>query len=159
MKLASHHIFTRSKNISALKNNRDGGNLTMDVVNDIFPTREPRVHVPNVLPTHPTLHLDMDFILLSEPRLRIYSMDLSSFSHVSPVALHNLLVQWEWKIPFLTLAILLSFIMPGTGYSLKDKNEAKPDKTESGIEKSAKNRGQSPDEVKVNLGIWRWKRH
>ncbi|GJS39307.1 hypothetical protein Tco_0564350 [Tanacetum coccineum] len=41
------------------------GNLTMDVVEDIFPTREPRVHVPNVLPTHPTL--DMDFILLSEP--------------------------------------------------------------------------------------------
>ncbi|GKD16665.1 hypothetical protein Tco_1205823 [Tanacetum coccineum] len=27
--------------------------------------REPRVHVPNVLPTHPTL--DLDFILLSEP--------------------------------------------------------------------------------------------
>ncbi|GJZ10139.1 hypothetical protein Tco_0544898 [Tanacetum coccineum] len=41
------------------------GNLTMDVVNDIFPTREPRVHVPNVL--HLTLHLDMDFLLLSEP--------------------------------------------------------------------------------------------
>ncbi|GJV79366.1 hypothetical protein Tco_1515236 [Tanacetum coccineum] len=38
------------------------GNLTMDVVNDIFPTREPRVHVPNVLPTHPTLDLDLDFI-------------------------------------------------------------------------------------------------
>ncbi|GJR42497.1 hypothetical protein Tco_1310600 [Tanacetum coccineum] len=43
------------------------GDLTMDVVNDIFPTREPRVHVPNVLPTHPTLNLDLDFILLSEP--------------------------------------------------------------------------------------------
>ncbi|GJR51813.1 hypothetical protein Tco_1402334 [Tanacetum coccineum] len=41
------------------------GNLTMDVVEDIYPTREPRVHVPNVLPTHPTLNLD--FILLSEP--------------------------------------------------------------------------------------------
>ncbi|GJY32280.1 hypothetical protein Tco_0415775 [Tanacetum coccineum] len=41
------------------------GNLTMDVVEDILPTREPRVHVPNVLPTHPTL--DLDFILLSEP--------------------------------------------------------------------------------------------
>ncbi|GJR71104.1 hypothetical protein Tco_0083469 [Tanacetum coccineum] len=40
------------------------GNLTMDVVNDIFPTREPRVYVPNVLPTHPTLNLD--FILSSE---------------------------------------------------------------------------------------------
>ncbi|GKB94215.1 hypothetical protein Tco_0980352 [Tanacetum coccineum] len=43
------------------------GNLTMDVVNDIFLTREPRVHVPNVLPTHPTLDLDLDFILLSKP--------------------------------------------------------------------------------------------
>ncbi|GJY37612.1 hypothetical protein Tco_0423976 [Tanacetum coccineum] len=43
------------------------GNLTMDVVEDIFPTREPRVHVPNVLPTHPTLNLDLDLILLSEP--------------------------------------------------------------------------------------------
>ncbi|GKD34228.1 putative reverse transcriptase domain-containing protein [Tanacetum coccineum] len=31
----------------------------------------------------------------------------------------------------------------GIGYSLKDKNEAKPDKTESRIKKSAKNRGQS----------------
>ncbi|GJZ91363.1 hypothetical protein Tco_0663290, partial [Tanacetum coccineum] len=28
------------------------------------------------------------------------------------------------------------------GYSLKDKNEAKPDKTESRIGKRAKNRGQ-----------------
>ncbi|GJV65662.1 hypothetical protein Tco_1476490 [Tanacetum coccineum] len=37
------------------------GNLTMDVVEDIFPTREPRVRV---LPTHPTLNLD--FILSSE---------------------------------------------------------------------------------------------
>ncbi|GKA78631.1 hypothetical protein Tco_0785168 [Tanacetum coccineum] len=41
------------------------GNLTMDVVEDIFPTREPRVHCPNVLPHHPTLILD--FILLREP--------------------------------------------------------------------------------------------
>ncbi|GJV87677.1 hypothetical protein Tco_1531615 [Tanacetum coccineum] len=38
----------------------DSGDFTIDVVEDIFdnPTREPRVHVPNVLPTHPTLHLD-----------------------------------------------------------------------------------------------------
>ncbi|GJV66309.1 hypothetical protein Tco_1477137 [Tanacetum coccineum] len=44
------------------------GNLTMDVMEDIFDnlTREPRVHVPNILPTHPTLHLDMDFILFSD---------------------------------------------------------------------------------------------
>ncbi|GKG28979.1 hypothetical protein Tco_0416344, partial [Tanacetum coccineum] len=32
------------------------GNLTMDMVEDILPTREPRVHVPNVLPTHPILN-------------------------------------------------------------------------------------------------------
>ncbi|GJW24165.1 hypothetical protein Tco_0037976 [Tanacetum coccineum] len=46
----------------------DLGNFTMDVVEDIFdnPTREPRVHVPNVLPTHPTLHLDSDFTLFSD---------------------------------------------------------------------------------------------
>ncbi|GJT91133.1 hypothetical protein Tco_1079978 [Tanacetum coccineum] len=40
----------------------------MDVVEDIFdnPTREPRVHVPNVLTTHPTLHLDSDLNLSSD---------------------------------------------------------------------------------------------
>ncbi|GKD84317.1 hypothetical protein Tco_1355471 [Tanacetum coccineum] len=45
----------------------DSGDFTMDVVEDIFdnPTREPRVHVPNVLTTHPTLHLDSDFTLSS----------------------------------------------------------------------------------------------
>ncbi|GJU38272.1 retrovirus-related pol polyprotein from transposon TNT 1-94 [Tanacetum coccineum] len=53
--------------ISAFKIEPELGNLTMDEVEDIFPTKEPRVHVPNVLPTHPTLHLDLDFILLSEP--------------------------------------------------------------------------------------------
>ncbi|GJX07663.1 hypothetical protein Tco_0195595 [Tanacetum coccineum] len=44
------------------------GNLTMDVVEDIFdkPTREPRVHVPNILPTHPTLYLYLDYILSSD---------------------------------------------------------------------------------------------
>ncbi|GJV13606.1 hypothetical protein Tco_1355147 [Tanacetum coccineum] len=41
------------------------GNLTMDVVEDIFPTREPRIHVPNVLPTHSHLNWIWIFILLS----------------------------------------------------------------------------------------------
>ncbi|GKC71354.1 hypothetical protein Tco_1117237 [Tanacetum coccineum] len=42
--------------------------FTMDVVEDIYDnlTREPRVHVPNVLTTHPTLHLDSDFTLSSD---------------------------------------------------------------------------------------------
>ncbi|GJW05471.1 hypothetical protein Tco_1564327 [Tanacetum coccineum] len=49
------------------KNEPELGDFTMDVVGDIYPTRELRVHVPNVLPTHPTLDLDLDVILLSEP--------------------------------------------------------------------------------------------
>nr|GEU77409.1 hypothetical protein [Tanacetum cinerariifolium] len=47
-------------------NEPNSGDFTMDVVEDIFPTREPRVHMPNVLPTHLTLQLNMDFILSSE---------------------------------------------------------------------------------------------
>nr|GEV42740.1 hypothetical protein [Tanacetum cinerariifolium] len=38
--------------------------FAMDVVEDILPTREPRVH--NALPTHPTLQLNLDFILSGE---------------------------------------------------------------------------------------------
>ncbi|GJT03489.1 hypothetical protein Tco_0824658 [Tanacetum coccineum] len=40
------------------------GNFTMDVVEDILDNqaRELQVHVPNILPTHPTLHMDFDFI-------------------------------------------------------------------------------------------------
>nr|GEZ27314.1 hypothetical protein [Tanacetum cinerariifolium] len=37
----------------------NSGNFTMDVVEDISPTREPRVH--NALPTHPTLQLNLEF--------------------------------------------------------------------------------------------------
>ncbi|GJS40534.1 hypothetical protein Tco_0565577 [Tanacetum coccineum] len=50
------------------KNEPELGEFTMDVVEDIFDnqTREPREHGPNVLPTHPTLHLgDSDFTLYS----------------------------------------------------------------------------------------------
>ncbi|GJR68020.1 hypothetical protein Tco_0014085 [Tanacetum coccineum] len=39
----------------------DQGELTNVVMEDIF--GEPRVHVPNVLPTHPTLMMDSDFII------------------------------------------------------------------------------------------------
>ncbi|GJZ32727.1 hypothetical protein Tco_0578163 [Tanacetum coccineum] len=50
------------------KNEPELGDFTMDVVEDIFdnPTRELRVYVPNILPTHPTLNLDIDFILSSD---------------------------------------------------------------------------------------------
>ncbi|GJY23214.1 hypothetical protein Tco_0396872 [Tanacetum coccineum] len=72
------------------KNEPELGDFTMDVVGDIFPTREPRVHVPNVLPTHPTLHLDSDFTLSSD------SLFLNSI-HVVP----SISSLTRMKIPFL----------------------------------------------------------
>ncbi|GKA98640.1 hypothetical protein Tco_0826577 [Tanacetum coccineum] len=59
------------------------GDFTIDVVEDIFdnPTREPRVHVPNVLPTHPTLHLDLDFTLSIQSKIFL-SRDAFSISFI-----------------------------------------------------------------------------
>ncbi|GJW65207.1 hypothetical protein Tco_0117091 [Tanacetum coccineum] len=42
----------------------DPGELTRVIVEDIF--GEPRVHMPNVLPTHPTLCQDLDFTLSTD---------------------------------------------------------------------------------------------
>nr|GEX36521.1 reverse transcriptase domain-containing protein [Tanacetum cinerariifolium] len=67
----------------------DQGELTSVVIEYIL--GEPHVHVPNVLPTHPTLLLDSDF---------------------------------------------------GNRYQQKDKNQAKPDKTEHELEKEWKNQSQ-----------------
>ncbi|GKC81182.1 hypothetical protein Tco_1136899 [Tanacetum coccineum] len=63
----THIISPPEYDYLCFKNEPEWGDFTMDVVEEIFPTREPRVHVPDVLPTHPTLDLDLDFILLSEP--------------------------------------------------------------------------------------------
>nr|GEZ54559.1 hypothetical protein [Tanacetum cinerariifolium] len=53
----------------------NSGDFTMDVVEDISPIKEPRVH--NALPTHPTLQLNLEFKLSSE----------SLFTYVSPTLL------------------------------------------------------------------------
>nr|GEW00016.1 hypothetical protein [Tanacetum cinerariifolium] len=54
----------------------DQGELTSVVMEDYL--REPRVHVPNVLPTHPTLMLDSDFIPSdnSLPESEIFYFDI-----------------------------------------------------------------------------------
>nr|GEV92448.1 hypothetical protein [Tanacetum cinerariifolium] len=44
----------------------DRRDFNLDVVEDIFPTREPRIHVHNDLPAHSTLQLNLDFIFSSE---------------------------------------------------------------------------------------------
>ncbi|GKB71321.1 hypothetical protein Tco_0932733 [Tanacetum coccineum] len=75
------------------------GNLTMDVVEDILLTREPRVHVPNVLPTHPTLNLDLDFILLSEPH----------FAYMYFILLRS--IQLWIFLPFLTYPVAPPYLL------------------------------------------------
>nr|GEY65896.1 hypothetical protein [Tanacetum cinerariifolium] len=67
----------------SLKNEPKSRDFTMDVVEDIFPTREPSVHVHNVLPTHTTLQLNLDFILSIESLFAYVfpSTDRSDFTH------------------------------------------------------------------------------
>nr|GEZ33489.1 reverse transcriptase domain-containing protein [Tanacetum cinerariifolium] len=60
----AHIISPPEYDCFCFKNEPNSGDFTMDVVEDIFPTREPRVH--NDLPTHPTFQLNQDFILSSE---------------------------------------------------------------------------------------------
>ncbi|GJV93684.1 hypothetical protein Tco_1541497 [Tanacetum coccineum] len=56
----------------------------------------------------------------------------------------NLLVCWETddREACPSSAIFMKTMGTGNGYSLKDKNKAKPDKTEHGITKSAKNQSR-----------------
>ncbi|GJX24907.1 hypothetical protein Tco_0231203 [Tanacetum coccineum] len=87
----------------------DQGGLTSVVMEDIL--GEPRVHVPNVLPTHPTLMMDSDFIIRTFLPYFTYPVDspflLSSgsedtifdpgistfhFSSLKPVAYENPMV-------------------------------------------------------------------
>nr|GEW77197.1 hypothetical protein [Tanacetum cinerariifolium] len=59
------HIISPSKyDCVCFKIEPNSGDFTMDVVEDTFPTKEPRVH--NALTTHPTFQLNPDFILSSE---------------------------------------------------------------------------------------------
>nr|GEV46378.1 hypothetical protein [Tanacetum cinerariifolium] len=60
----AHIISPPEYDCFSFKNEPNSRDFTMDVVEYIFPTIEPRVH--NVLPTHPTLQLNLDFILCSE---------------------------------------------------------------------------------------------
>nr|GEW89950.1 hypothetical protein [Tanacetum cinerariifolium] len=60
----THIISPPEYDCFCFKNEPNAGDFIMDVVEDIFPIREPRVH--NVLPTHPNRQLNLDFILSSE---------------------------------------------------------------------------------------------
>nr|GEY11775.1 hypothetical protein [Tanacetum cinerariifolium] len=62
----AHIISPPESDCFYFKNEPNSGDFTMDVVEDIFLTKELRIHDHNVLPTHPTLQLNLDFILSSE---------------------------------------------------------------------------------------------
>nr|GEW19133.1 hypothetical protein [Tanacetum cinerariifolium] len=60
----AHIISPPEYDCFCFKNEPNSGDFTMDVAEDIFQTRDPKVH--NALPTHPTFQLNLDFILSSE---------------------------------------------------------------------------------------------
>ncbi|GJW77920.1 hypothetical protein Tco_0139602 [Tanacetum coccineum] len=121
------------------------GNLTMDVVED-NPTREPRVHVPNILPTHPTLHLDMNFILSNDSLFAYVVWIFLAFLtyHVTPPYL--LSCGNEDTIFDPGISIYHSF-MPDVSHrkrtsKKRTKNQAKLDKAEHGMEEHEKPKAQ-----------------
>nr|GEY90561.1 hypothetical protein [Tanacetum cinerariifolium] len=94
------HIISPPKyDCFSFKNEPNSRDFTMNVVEDIFPTREPRVHVHNVLPSRPTLQLNLDFILSSESLFAYVVWTFLSFLSYS-VAL-NIFYPSGMKIPFL----------------------------------------------------------
>nr|GFA10802.1 hypothetical protein [Tanacetum cinerariifolium] len=58
----------------------NSGDFTIDVAEDTFSTREPRVH--NALTTHPTFQLNLDFILSSESLFAYVVWIFLFFSHI-----------------------------------------------------------------------------
>nr|GEV01398.1 hypothetical protein [Tanacetum cinerariifolium] len=94
------HIISPPKyDCFSFNNEPNSGDLTMDVVEDIFLTREPRVHVHNFLPIHPTLQLNLDFILSSKSCSLMLNGSFYFFSHIQ--LLLNIFCPLEMKIPFL----------------------------------------------------------
>ncbi|GJR87688.1 hypothetical protein Tco_0211699 [Tanacetum coccineum] len=146
------------------------GNLTMDVVGNIFQTREPRVHVLNVLPT-----LELDFIPSSEsifayvvwiflpflfipvipPYLlscgdedTIFDPGISKSDddfnfHLFPQGSINPCDGVKHRDPKQALRGRHPMLIR-SGYQQKDRKPSQNDKTEHGMEKTVQNQGQSP---------------
>ncbi|GKB96632.1 hypothetical protein Tco_0982769, partial [Tanacetum coccineum] len=160
----AHIISPPEYDCFCFKNEPERGDFTMDVVNDIFPTGEPRVHVPNILPTHPTLHLDTDFILLSEP-LFAYIVWIFLPFLTYPVAPPYLLSCGNEDTIFDPGISIYHSFMPGHGNVLvwgllemdirqKEEKSSKNDKTEYEMEKRGKAKVKSkPMSKKVKVKV------
>nr|GEV10285.1 hypothetical protein [Tanacetum cinerariifolium] len=95
----AHIISPPEYDCFCFKNEPSSRDFTMDVVEDTFLTREPRVRVHNVLPTHPTLQLNLDFILSSESLSLMLYGSFFLFYHIQ--LLLNIFYLLGMKIPFL----------------------------------------------------------
>nr|GEU74416.1 hypothetical protein [Tanacetum cinerariifolium] len=103
----AHIISPPEYDCFCFKNEPNSGDFTMDVVEDTFPTREPRVHVHNVLPTYPTLQLIAPQYLLSfgnedtifDPGISICHSFMPDVSHRSGTFIKNQCSSktLEWK--------------------------------------------------------------
>nr|GEX24762.1 hypothetical protein [Tanacetum cinerariifolium] len=101
----AHIISLPEYDCFSFKNEPNSGDFTMGVVEDIFPTREPRVYVPTVLTTHPALQLNLDFILSSKSLFAYVVWIFFLFSHIQ--LLLNIFYPSEMKILFLIPASLV----------------------------------------------------
>ncbi|GJW87890.1 reverse transcriptase domain-containing protein [Tanacetum coccineum] len=120
------------------------GNLTMDVVEDIYPTREPRVHVHNDLPycedsqflvIHQEIHILT--IHMGNPISKSYRLSLTYGKPHKVLRIND-------NAPSKHPRTMYSSSLGGSGYHQKDRKPRQNDKTEHGMEKTVQNQGQSP---------------
>nr|GEY23485.1 retrovirus-related Pol polyprotein from transposon TNT 1-94 [Tanacetum cinerariifolium] len=85
-----------------LKIKPNSGDFTMDMVDDISPTKEPRVH--NALPTHPTLQLNLEFKLSSESLFTYVESTFAPVARLETIriflayATHNNMVVYQMDV-------------------------------------------------------------
>ncbi|GJV77648.1 hypothetical protein Tco_1509232, partial [Tanacetum coccineum] len=123
------------------------GNFTMDVVGNIFQTKEPRVHVLLVCP--PCV---VRFHSSSESHFRFCCMELSPFLFIPVIPLISSCGDEDTiLIPALQSILSSSDVSIGiaricedsrSGYHQKDRKPSQNDKTEHGMEKTVQNQGQ-----------------
>nr|GEU95503.1 peroxidase 60-like [Tanacetum cinerariifolium] len=91
------------------KNEPNLGDFTMDVVEDTFLTKEPRVHI--ALPTHPILLLNLVSYFLVNLFSLIFYGSFFLFSHIQ--LLLNIFYLSRMKTPFLiqASAVIISFLL------------------------------------------------
>nr|GEX73693.1 hypothetical protein [Tanacetum cinerariifolium] len=134
----AHIISQLEYDFFSFKNEPNSRDFTMDVVDDTFPTREPRVQVHNVLPTHPTLKLNLDFILSNESLFTYVVWIFLPFLLYSVVPQYLLSLGNEDTI-FLSQHVQLSYLFFHAGWSLGDKIICDLDKTPDLFQQSPQN--------------------